>query len=85
MKRLKYIFLYLHYPSQITSWIGLFPGFFLKTLLNGNQQIQKINFNRIFYKPHKGKLYYEVRKWITWEKMDKLINSFIQSKKLKNK
>lgn len=78
-ERIKYIFLFLQYPSQFISWIGLFPFFFIKTLFFGEQQIQLVDFNRIYQKPHRGKLYYEVRNWIRWDQMKYKIKNFTKN------
>ena len=78
-ERIKYIFLFLQYPSQFLSWIGLFPFFFIKTLFCGEQYIQPVNFNRIYQKPHHGKLYYEVRNWIRWDQMKYKIIHFTKN------
>lgn len=79
LERIRYIFLFLQYPSQFFSWIGLFPFFFFKTLFYGKQQIQSVSFNRIYQKPHHGILYYEVRKWIKWYQMKYEIRNFTKN------
>jgi hypothetical protein len=78
-ERIRYIFLFLQYPSQFLSWIGLFPFFFIKTLFYGEQQIQPVSFNRIYQKPHHGKLYYEVRRWTKWKQMKYKIRNFTKN------
>ena len=74
--RFKYLFLCLNYPSQTATWIGLFPFVFFKKIFNGLQQLQPVDYSRIFKRPHNGKLYYEVRNWTTWEKLSSIVKEF---------
>lgn len=67
--RLHYLKLCLSYPSQRTTWIGLFPFVLLHYLLRGNQALQKVALARIDERPHAGPLYYEKRKFFTWQQM----------------
>lgn len=45
--RLKFIRLCLFYPSQLKSWIGLFPFVFAHYLFTGNQYLQRTNLHRV--------------------------------------
>lgn len=59
----------LSYPSQRTTWIGLFPFALLHYVLRGVQELQGVSMARIEERPHAGRLYYESRKFFTWDKM----------------
>jgi LmbE family N-acetylglucosaminyl deacetylase len=66
-KRLHFLSLCLRYPSQRVTWIGLFPFVLLHYVLNGRQELQAVSLQRIDQRPHAGMLYYEKRKFSTWE------------------
>jgi len=57
--RIKYLNLSLSYPSQIKTWIGLFPFFFIHYIFFGTQILQPISLFRVRVRPHSGKLFYE--------------------------
>ncbi|MGG7606455.1 PIG-L deacetylase family protein [Massilia sp. BKSP1R2A-1] len=59
----------LSYPSQRTTWIGLFPFVLLHYLLRGVEQLQPVDPARLDERPHAGPLYYEKRQFFTWERM----------------
>jgi len=71
--RLHYLKLCLSYPSQRTTWIGLFPFVLLHYLLRGEQALQKLNPARLAERPHEGALYYEKRRFFTWPQMSAAI------------
>lgn len=66
INRMRYIKSCLGYPSEAMAWVGLFPFFFFNYLVLGYQILQPIKPDRIFLRPHEGVLYYEVRKFGTW-------------------
>ncbi|MFC5461348.1 PIG-L deacetylase family protein [Massilia niabensis] len=68
-KRLHYLRLCLAYPSQRTTWIGLFPFVLLHYLLDGRQALQAVSMERLDQRPHPGTLYYEQRGFFEWERM----------------
>ncbi|MGX4643830.1 PIG-L deacetylase family protein [Massilia sp. SYSU DXS3249] len=68
-RRLTYLRLCLEYPSQRTTWIGLFPFVLLHYLLDGRQALQAVSTERLEHRPHPGKLYYEQRRFFDWERM----------------
>jgi len=70
LRFLRYIF---WYPSQIKTWIGLFPFILFNYVVSGKQKLQKVSYLRIHQRPHEGDLYYERRNFSTWEKMSKEI------------
>lgn len=59
----------LMYPSQLTTWIGLFPPVAWHYLVRGVETLQPVSPARILERPHAGALYYEKRKFFTWERM----------------
>ncbi len=67
--RARHLRLCLSYPSQRGTWIGLFPFVLLHYLLQGRQSLQAVNPARLGERPHPGPLYYEKRKFFTWEQM----------------
>lgn len=73
INRLKFIKSCLGYPSEAIAWIGLFPFFFFNYLVIGKQILQPIQGNRIFLRPHKGVLYYEVRQFGSWADVSKAV------------
>lgn len=58
LNRMKFLKYCLSYPSQLKSWIGLFPFFFAHYLFYGYQTWQPVSLERIFELPHKGGLYF---------------------------
>lgn len=67
--RLRYLRHCLSYPSQRTTWIGLFPFVALHYLLRGVEQLQPVAPRRLGERPHAGALYYEKRRFFSWERM----------------
>lgn len=72
--RLKHLVYCFRYPSQLRSWVGLFPFVLLYYLTVGEQRLQSVSFARLKNKPHGGKLFYEKRNRFTWNDMVKLIS-----------
>jgi hypothetical protein len=68
-RRLQHLRACLSYPSQRNTWIGLFPFVLLHYLLRGVEQLQPVTVGRLLERPHAGALYYEKRKFFTWEQM----------------
>lgn len=71
--RLRHLKACLSYPSQRTTWIGLFPFVALHYLLRGVEQLQPVAPERLGERPHAGALYYEKRKFFTWPQMAQAI------------
>jgi len=67
--RLRFLGFCISYSSQAKSWLGLFPFVLLHYLIHGLQSIQPVSVDRISCRPHAGPLYYERRKFYTWENM----------------
>lgn len=75
-KKIKYLRLCLKYPSQKLTWIGLLPMFLIHYAFWGTQVLQKVSAERIFKRPHHGKLYYERRNFDKYDNVAKKINEF---------
>ncbi len=67
--RYRFLSLILHYPSQLVTWIGLAPFVILHYLFSGTQSLQRVSVSQIQMRPHLGVLYYERRKFCTWQLM----------------
>jgi hypothetical protein len=74
--RLRFIGLCLSYPSQVKTWIGLFPFFLFHYFFFGTQALQKVSLERLNNRPHAGSLYYERRKFSSWEMVCYHLNLF---------
>lgn len=68
--RLRFLRYCLSYPSQAKTWLGLFPFVLLHYLTSGSQKLQVVSSERVYQRPHEGKLYYEKRGFFEWEKME---------------
>ena len=73
--RLRFLRYCLSYPSQAVTWLGLFPFMLLHYIFWGTQCIQHISSARIQQRPHKGPLYYENRKFCTYDHLRLQIDS----------
>ncbi len=67
--RLRFLRFCLSYPSQLLTWIGLFPFVLLHYLIRGRQTLQSVSADRLSERPHHGALYYERRDFFTWKEM----------------
>lgn len=74
--RLRYLRHCLRYPSQARSWFGLFPFVLLAMLLRGRQTLQPVDAERVRQRPHPGKLYYEKRGFLDYDKLAQAIASW---------
>ena len=63
----------LSYASQRGTWIGLFPFVLLHYLVRGTQSLQPVDPARLDQRPHAGPLYYEKRRFFTWDDMNRLV------------
>jgi len=77
INRLRFLRYCLSYPSQMTTWLGLFPFALLHYCFYGTQELQTVSRERIGYRPHSGPLYYERRGFSTWEKMSNTLTGWI--------
>ena len=71
--RRHYLRLCLSYPSQRMTWVGLFPMVLLHYLLHGAQTLQPVALARLAERPHAGPLYYEKRRFFTWERLNEAV------------
>lgn len=78
--RLQFLRYCLSYPSQATTWVGLFPFVLLHFVFYGTQALQSVSRERLYQRPHGGALYYERRQFCTWEKMSEQLLHFIDRK-----
>ena len=67
--RLRFLRHCLSYPSQRGTWLGLFPFVLLHYLLRGVQTLQPVAPERLAQRPHDGPLYYEKRRFFSWDEM----------------
>jgi LmbE family N-acetylglucosaminyl deacetylase len=67
--RLRHLGRLLRYPSQWKTWAGLFPFVLWHYLRHGSQQLQPVALERLAQRPHAGALYYEQRRFYTFEAM----------------
>ena len=74
--RIKFLTYCLSYPSQMKTWIGLFPFVCLYMGFAGTQKLQPVSLARNLERPHSGPLYYETRKFSTWEELSNLIKDW---------
>lgn len=77
--RLRFLGLCLRYPSQVKTWIGLFPFFLVHYFFWGTQALQKVSFERLSQRPHVGSLYYERRNFSSWKKVFSQLSLFLEN------
>lgn len=73
----------LSYPSQRKTWLGLFPFALAHYLLRGVQELQQVTPARTAERPHAGPLYYEKRRFFTWEQMDACLRDWRAARALR--
>ena len=59
--------LFRYYPSQWKTWLGLLPPLTFHYLGGGKTGIYRAAKRDFRIRPHEGKLYYEYRRWSTFE------------------
>ncbi len=64
------------YPSQLKTWIALFPFVLWHALGGGAQQWQAIAHHRLQQRPHAGPLLYESRRAESWERVKTALDAF---------
>ena len=74
--RRQYLRMCLSYPSQRTTWVGLFPMVLLHYLSHGAQTLQPVTPARLAERPHPGPLYYEKRRFFTWERLAEALEAW---------
>ena len=55
----RYTMLCWSYPSQFRTWLGLFPGAFMKRFLQRRESVFALDPPRVLKRPHQGELLYE--------------------------
>ena len=73
---IKYLFYYI---SQVKIWMGLYPFVIIKILTNNYNYLQEIKNNFELKKPHQNLLWYEIRKFVSFEKSIILFKTFLNS------
>tara|TARA_B100000965_G_scaffold228829_1_gene191585 strand:+ start:5115 stop:5885 length:771 start_codon:yes stop_codon:yes gene_type:complete len=79
-QKIKYSILLFKYTSQIHIWIGLFPMVIFRIFMNQYGSLQLIDNSLNIDKPYNNLLWYEKRKFITFDKFKKIIELFFQEK-----
>lgn len=78
LNRIRYLKYCFMYPTQMKTWVGLFPFLFIYYLINGHQILQPLNIKRLNSKPHQGKLLYERRGFYEYPTFQMLLEKFMQ-------
>lgn len=76
---LRIAFLAWRYPSQRSSWIGLFPEAFLKLALLRCESIRPVDPARFRSRPHSGRLFYERRFQFPYQRFADAASGFIDA------
>lgn len=71
--RIRYLRYCMGYPSQLKTWLALFPFVLFHYLFRGVQSLQRVSGERIGERPHGGLLYYEARGFFSWDRMRELV------------
>jgi hypothetical protein len=74
---LSFAFLAWRYPSQVRTWIGLFPETFLKYAIMRREQLSKANIQLVRSAPDGGRLFYERRFNVTYASFAERAAGFI--------
>ena len=74
MKYIKYLFFY---KSQLRVWVGLYPFLITNLIFKQSIQIQYLNKNIKFKRPHKGLLLYEKFKRCNYKEFKQTMNLFL--------
>ena len=70
-------FLCWRYPSQRTTWLGLFPGALARLLLRRRHAVRNVTPPARTRRPHAGTLYYERRWGLRYEAFAALVAPFL--------
>jgi len=77
--RWRYLCNCLSYPSQLSTWVGLFPFVLLRMVFHGVQSVQGVSRQRLVQRPHEGRLYYESRRFASWGELSGQVLSWMRS------
>lgn len=76
-EKIKFICLLFSYKSQLKIWIGLYPFLILNILSNNYGYLQQIKRKKLLKKPHGNELWYEKRKFGSYNKNKLLFLKFL--------
>ena len=76
-KRLSYAFRCRSYPSQLGTWVGLFPFMLIDLVFSGVQRLQPVSMERLHAKPHPGPMLYERRGFLSYERFQNAVAPFV--------
>lgn len=76
-QRIEFIKLCFQYPSQLKTWVGLFPFFLFHYVFFGTQILQGVSAKQLHRPPHFGKLLYERRGFYSYKTFAKDTRDFI--------
>jgi len=77
--RWRYLRNCLAYPTQLKTWVGLFPFVLTLMLFKGVQQVQGVTRERLVQRPHSGRLYYESRGFSSWDTLHMNVSRWMGS------
>ena len=78
-KRLSYAFRCRSYPSQLGTWVGLFPLMLINLVFTGSQRLQPVSLERLRAKPHPGPMLYERRGVLSYERFRDAVTPFVET------
>lgn len=81
-RRMQFLRLCLSYPSQLKTWLGLFPFTLLHYFINGVETVQEVSHRRLRERPHDGPLYYERRGFSTWGEVQAAVDASLAREQL---
>lgn len=81
-RRMQFLRHCLSYPSQLKSWLGLFPFTLLHYFVHGVESVQEVSIQRLRERPHSGQLYYERRRFSTWYEVHAAVDTSLARKHL---
>lgn len=80
-RRIRFLSYLAVYKSQRKTWLGLFPATFIHYTFKKSQILQKVTALHELRRPHSGTLYYEYRKFSTWDLISSKLKNFIEKNK----
>ncbi|MEH6678063.1 hypothetical protein [Phenylobacterium sp.] len=74
---LNWALLVRRYPSQATSWLGLWPSMFAGFALGGGYGVQRLDPARLAERPHDGDLLYERRFGVAYAEVAEAVKALL--------
>ena len=74
---LNWALLVRRYPSQATSWLGLWPSMFAGFALRGGYGVQRLDPARLAERPHAGDLLYERRFGVAYDEVAEAVRGLL--------